>query len=272
MAELQGLWRAAQTGLRLLRWLPGAKTLHGLHSPYVYQLYARVFASNMQYYWFGKMHKLRERLEVDEHIVQVTDFGAGGTAAGATIARKVSSIAKSATKKPWQGEAFFRLVNFLQPESILELGTNLGVSTAYMAGAARKAKFVSLEGCPQLAALARQNLKQLGLSHVEVQVGNIDECLAEAAGQFAKLDLVFIDANHRYAPTMNYFEKLLPHVHAGTVLVFDDIYWSEEMARAWADIKKHEQVCQTVDLFWIGLVLFKPQQAKEHFKQRWLPW
>jgi hypothetical protein len=49
------------------------------------------------------------------------------------------------------------------------------------------------------------------------------------------------------------------------MLIFDDIYWSEGMKQAWAQIKAHPQVTVTVDLFWIGLVFFKAGQAKEDF-------
>jgi len=50
------------------------------------------------------------------------------------------------------------------------------------------------------------------------------------------------------------------------MLIFDDIYWSEGMKEAWAEIKVHPQVKVTIDLFWIGLVFFKSGQAKEDFK------
>jgi hypothetical protein len=51
-------------------------------------------------------------------------------------------------------------------------------------------------------------------------------------------------------------------------LIFDDIYWSEGMKQAWAEIKAHPQVTVTVDMFWIGLVYFKKGQVKEDFKIR----
>ncbi len=65
-----------------------------------------------------------------------------------------------------------------------------------------------------------------------------------------------------------YFEQCLPKVHEGTMLIFDDIYWSEGMKQAWAQIKANPQVTVTVDLFWIGLVFFKTGRVKEDFKIR----
>jgi predicted O-methyltransferase YrrM len=79
------------------------------------------------------------------------------------------------------------------------------------------------------------------------------------------LDLVFFDGNHRYQPTMNYFNLCLKKANENSVFVFDDIYWSNEMTKAWEEIKNHKDVTVTIDLFSVGLVFFRTQQAKQHF-------
>ena len=51
-----------------------------------------------------------------------------------------------------------------------------------------------------------------------------------------------------------------------TILIFDDIHWSAEMEKAWAEIKANPSVTLTIDLFFIGLVFVrKAQKEKEHF-------
>ncbi|RYF62388.1 MAG: SAM-dependent methyltransferase, partial [Cytophagaceae bacterium] len=79
------------------------------------------------------------------------------------------------------------------------------------------------------------------------------------------VDFVFFDANHRYEPTVRYFEICLTNIHNDTVFVFDDIHWSDEMEQAWAYIKVHPSVSVTVDLFWVGLVFFRREQPKQDF-------
>ncbi|MBL7882976.1 MAG: class I SAM-dependent methyltransferase, partial [Bacteroidia bacterium] len=34
---------------------------------------------------------------------------------------------------------------------------------------------------------------------------------------------------------------------------------------AWEEIKRHPKVTVTIDLFFIGLVFFRKEQAKQHF-------
>jgi hypothetical protein len=65
---------------------------------------------------------------------------------------------------------------------------------------------------------------------------------------------------------MRYFEQLIQKTNDDSLLIFDDIHWSEEMEMAWEEIKKDDRVTLTIDLFFIGLVFVrKAQKGKEHF-------
>ena len=125
---------------------------------------------------------------------------------------------------------------------------------------------ITIEGCPNTAAVAGLNFRALGLDNVQLEVGNFDDILPGILKSQTQLDFVYIDGNHRKDATLNYFEWCLPKVHENSMLIFDDIYWSEGMKEAWAEIKRHPQVTVTVDLFWIGLVFFKKGQARQDFK------
>jgi predicted O-methyltransferase YrrM len=93
--------------------------------------------------------------------------------------------------------------------------------------------------------------------------------LSAALHRTGKIDLAFIDGNHRYEPTIRYYRQLLPAVHEYTVLIFDDIHWSKEMEQAWKEIKGYPEVMLSIDLFFIGLVFFrKENKTKQHFTIR----
>ena len=83
-----------------------------------------------------------------------------------------------------------------------------------------------------------------------------------------KFDLVYFDGNHQKEATLNYFQKLLPATHNDSVFIFDDIHWSQGMEEAWETIRKHPSVKVSIDTFHIGLVFFRREQAKQHFKIR----
>jgi hypothetical protein len=64
-------------------------------------------------------------------------------------------------------------------------------------------------------------------------------------------------------------EQCLTRAHNDTVLVLDDIHWSRGMEEAWEQVKAHPRVTVTIDLYNMGLVFLRSEQAKEHFVLRY---
>jgi predicted O-methyltransferase YrrM len=109
----------------------------------------------------------------------------------------------------------------------------------------------------------------LQLSSIQQVTGNFDDTLPGILSSLSRLDLVFIDGNHRYEPTMRYFNQLLPHMNVNSVMIFDDIHWSRDMEQAWNEVRENSAVQLSVDLFFIGLVFFNDQfKVKQHFTIR----
>ncbi|NRF38774.1 O-methyltransferase [Pedobacter foliorum] len=242
-----------------------SKSRHGTHSPFVYKLTDEViydFKSKIEY---KSIEAQRKKLFNDDSLITVTDLGAGSHL-NKNRTKKVSQIAKNALKNPALAQLIYRLAKDNNPKSIIELGTCLGITTAYLSKACPEAEVITIEGCPETAKVAYNNFKELDLENVELQVGNFDVLLPDVIANAEKLDFVYIDGNHRKEATLNYFKWCLPKVQENSLLIFDDIYWSKGMKEAWEEIKNHSDVVVTVDLFWIGLVYFRKGQAKEHFK------
>jgi predicted O-methyltransferase YrrM len=235
---------------------------HSVDSPFVYSLITNVIYVNQGYYSYKKIEKLREQLLVSNNKIRCTDMGAGSAI---TSNKTVGSIAKHSAKSAKQAQLLFRLVNFFQPETIIELGTSLGISTAYLASANSKTPVITIEGCEEAAEIAKQNFKHLKLKNIEQIVGNFDDVFPKLVKARKKIDLVYIDGNHRKQPTINYFKQCLEKVNEDSILIFDDIYWSDEMMQAWQEIKNNRQVTVTIDLFYMGIVLFRKEQTKQHF-------
>lgn len=242
-----------------------AKSRHGTHSPFVYKLTDEVIYDFNAKSDYKSIEAQRKKLLNDETLIQVTDLGAGSHL-NKNRTKKVKQIAKNALKSPRLAQLIYRLAKDNQPKSIIELGTCLGITSAYLSKACPEADVITIEGCPETAKVAYRNFQELELDNVELRVGNFDTLLPEVIKQEPRLDFVYVDGNHRKEATLNYFNWCLPKVHEGSLLIFDDIYWSEGMKEAWEEIKHHPEVTVTVDLFWIGLVYFKKGQAKEHFK------
>lgn len=260
---------------RYLKYYFRADTKYQVHSPFVFDFALNVLEDDREFYSFTSVEHLRNILERNSTEVQTTDFGAGSTSGNQKI-KTIGSIAKNAASKKWQCQTLFRLVNFYKPKTMLEMGTSLGISTIYQASAAQNAKFISLEGDPQIAKLANYHLEEMKIKNVDLRVGKFEDTMHLALNDLGKLDYVFVDGNHRLKPTLDYFESLLEFAHNETVFVFDDIHWSEEMESAWEKIKTHPRVTISIDLFHMGVVFIrKEKKVKEHYilcPLSWKPW
>lgn len=241
-----------------------AKTRHGVHSPFVYKLVDEVIYDYSSKAVYDEVEHLRKELLKDARFIRITDLGAGSHVNN-NKQKQVKQIAKNALKPAKLAQLIFRLAQERKPRNIIELGTCLGLTTSYLAKAAPEAKVISIEGCPETAKVASENLQKLKASNTQLLTGNFDIVLPSVIEASETLDFVFVDGNHRKEATINYFKWCLPKVNEDTVIIFDDIYWSKGMEEAWEEIKAHPMVTVTVDLFWIGLVYFKKGQQKEHF-------
>jgi len=253
-----------------LRYWLRSGNAHGLHSPFIYGLYTTVICHNGKFGAFGPIEARRRELRRSTQRIAVTDFGAGSQVAGAGgRERQLGDIARHAAKPPRLAQLLFRLVNHFQPATILELGTSLGLTTAYLAAADSRNQVITFEGCPNTAAVARETFEKLHLGNVQLVTGNLDQTLPATLAQLTKpVDFVFFDGNHRYEPTLRYFEQCLGKAHENSVFVLDDIHWSAEMEQAWEAIKAHPAVTVTVDLFYVGLVFFRKKQPRQDFRLR----
>lgn len=149
---------------------------------------------------------------------------------------------------------------------IVELGTSLGVTTAYMAAMDKRNKVITYEGCPAVAEIAKENWEALGLKNIDCRVGEITAEILDK--DLERVDVAFIDANHTYAGTRAYFNVLAEKVHRKSVMIVDDIHYNKEMERAWREICADERVTSTMDLYQMGLVFFDKEYWKRDYRIR----
>ena len=197
------------------------------------------------------------------------DFGAGSGVIKSNR-RVVKDIANSSLKSPKFARLLYRMVQYYQPENILELGTSFGITTAYLACGNEGAKVYTCEGAKQIASIAEKNFTQLNIKNITLVQGDFVTTLPPLFAELKTIDFAFVDGNHRKEPTLQYFQQLLAHSTNTTILVFDDIHWSLEMEAAWSAIQQHPAVTLTIDLFFIGIVcISKDVKVKQHFILRY---
>jgi predicted O-methyltransferase YrrM len=244
-----------------------AKGPHGVHSPFVFELITQILVRNGDFYFFKKASEHRNELIRNKTEIEVLDLGAGSKM-HKSHKRKVSDIARHALQPALSAEALFRLVAHFKPENILEMGTSLGLTTAYLASANVKSKVISLEGAPEICKIAKQNWEKWNVANVQMIEGDFADTLESALTQMKIVDFALVDGNHRFQPTIDYVERIEQSCHEWSVIVLDDIHWSEEMEAAWDFLRKRPSVSLSLDFFHFGILFYRKGRVKEHFRLR----
>jgi predicted O-methyltransferase YrrM len=258
-----------------MRWFFRAKTRYNVHSPFVYRFTEKVVEEKRAFYAFKDIEILRKLLLKNRNVLKIKDYGAGSLVSGEKE-RSVRSLVKYSATMPLYCRFLFHLINEYKPKTMLEMGTSVGISTLYQSRAAMKAKFITIEGDPGIAEVARQNLTRMKATNVQQMVGTFEEKLEPALKELKTLDYAFIDGNHREKPTIEYFEKCLEYANENSIFVFDDIHWTQGMEDAWNTIIAHPKVTLSIDMYFFGLVFFRKDfKKKENIalaRRAWKPW
>lgn len=251
----------------LRHWLK-AGDAHAIHSPFVFTLYTQaLIKKNLPFQL--KANQLRQELRNSKEVLEVQDFGAGSKVFKSPI-RPVAALAAHTLKQPKEVAALWHCFHHLKAATILELGTSLGLSLWHWRQLPAVGKIVSLEGCPQTTRFAQrfQENHPEGSSAYTIVEGRIEDTLATVLKDLPRLDVVIIDAHHQRKALCDYFETCLPALHNDSVVVVDDLYWSADMQAGWKQLQQHPAVRQSIDAYSFGLLFFRAQQEKEHFRLR----
>ena len=128
-------------------------------------------------------------------------------------------------------------------------------------------RIITLEGDETVALLAESHFHSLGLDNVNVVVGHFQDTLDDVLNLHGPINYVFVDADKNEQEVLQYFEKIYPLLSNRAVLIFDDIYWSSGMERAWKAIKRDPRVKVSVDLLALGVcIIDRDSDRKETFR------
>lgn len=241
---------------------------HGIHSPFVYDFVRNALRCKTKRGGFAVIEQRRKELRMQNRTIEILDLGAGSMQLR-TKQRRVSDIACTSLSPRKYAQLLHNITQHYKPQTILEMGTSLGVSTMYLAAGNPQAHCITLEGAPTIAAIARETFAACNCGQVELIEGNFADTLPIALEKLQHVDFVFIDGNHQQQATLDYFNKILPYCSEKTILVFDDICWSEGMYVAWQEICAYPQVSISVNLCKLGIVFLRKGIEKQEFTIRY---
>lgn len=240
-----------------------------VHSPFLYKFLNEILRGKENEIANKTYHQLRKKLVSDSSTIELVKFKNNGSSETffSTIT-SVGSIAKRSRISTKKAQVLSRLIVLTKPEIVLEFGTSLGMTSSIMAISSPGSKIHTIEGCSGQASIAQSGFDELKLDNIEIEIGNYNQILKGLLSRLEKIDFLFFDGNDNQKTVINIFEKCLPLKVNESVFVFNSIYRSKSMKKAWDYIKTHDETIVSIDFFDMGMVLFRNELSKQQIKYK----
>ncbi len=253
---------------RSIKFYLEALTINRIHSPLYFELCSQILDLSKEYARDHIIEQRRTALLNDDTEIAFFDLGAGSGGIKPTDQTRTSikAITKKATSPIRKCRLLRNLILYFRPKQILEVGTNLGIMTAYMHHTSPSTPIVSVEGIQPIFKYAKETIKLLSIEEsVELYHSSFESFFKDEIEKIQQSDFVFLDGDHTYDGTLNYVKKMWVSgdemLSRRKVIVIDDIYWSDGMYQAWTEISKWKG-CNTLDLYQLGVVIISDDLAE----------
>ncbi len=209
---------------------------------------------------FDSLKKYRDYLSKNTDLVDFKVFNS-------PIVREVRKLYNGAASPEIWCKFHYLLTKNFNAKNYLEIGTNLGVSGSYILSAIKKhedGKFITMEGAPKLCEIAEKQFHTLAApDQFQIIQGLYQNTMPEMYAMPIQFDMAFIDGNHKYDPTLEYFLEIKKKIGEKAILIFDDIYNTDEMKSVWDKIIQDPDVNFSIDLYKLGIVILdKTEKVK----------
>jgi predicted O-methyltransferase YrrM len=251
-----------------LQYLFASKTKFDVHSPFIYSFITQILEDKTEYAEYQLISSYAKQLQSDNTQLEKNNWGAGSAISGKQR-QTAGSLFRNTSLDRKYAALLFRLCNYFKPQTVIELGTGLGMSAYSMSLAHHHPEIITVEGNKTISEISGGYFSRLQMQNIVTVCGNFDEKLPDILQNIEHADMAFIDGNHREESTIRYFNLIAEKCHNDSVIIFDDIRWSKGMIDAWNIIKDDSRVTLSVDLFRTGIVFFRSElKIKQHFVLR----
>ncbi len=237
----------------------------GIHPSFAYEMVSRVIhGKGPDASGLAIIEKYRRDLLKNASTLPVEDHGPGSRRSGG-FERRICDLVRYTSVSPKRGRLLARLVDYLRPATVIELGTGPGIGSLYLALHNPGGLILTCEGSPAIAMLAGEGFESLGVKNIELHTGLFNDVLP---GFLRRTDadlFVFIDGDHREESLVSYVSQILAARKQDLVIAMDDIHWSRGMYRAWKRIIKRPEISLSLELFNMGIVFIGKKIQKDHF-------
>ena len=213
-----------------LKYLLQRKSKYSIHSPFVYEFMTKVAndrGSNRDYDTLWRISRLLDGKKYPNR------------------------------RRRKQARLLYRLVRFLEPETVLTFGRLSALNTGALALGDLQTKVYLEQSLDFL-----ETLNSMGVVNMSLIRRNGDE---EEQFEQQNTGFVYYSLDDFGDDSWNNLEDGFGEVDEDTVLVFEGIHHSHHTEAAWEAVKASEDVSISMDLYGIGIIFFRDGIEKQDF-------
>jgi predicted O-methyltransferase YrrM len=239
--------------IKFLQFSIHARTLDELDSPLLYQLAASLYhPPSILRTAERELLELRKTLRKDFTRIPNGSYGAGSRA-GAGKSPTVGSLIDSAVSRPFKCRQLCSLIDYFGARHVLELGTSLGIMTRYMAQMPSVEYIHTVEGNPAIAQYTRDHIFK-NESKIWLEQNSFRSAIHSLISNERRFDLIYLDGSHTFTDTIEFVDLLNSILKDDGIIVVDDLYWSDQMGKAWEHILSNNTFNLKINCFHYGVI------------------
>ncbi len=239
---------------------------HGIHSPWVFRFVKSVLNDKKSERHFFENQLKQKQLKKNTGYVILQDLGASSSINNGKT-KRIGELALSVTT-PFKYRCLLgKMVQFYNPDVIIEFGTSLGLTTNILAESTKKV-ITTVEGCQNIHKIALENFLQWNNQNVVAKHSDFDSFIQNFEFQ-NRTCFIYIDGNHSGNATLRYVEQFWKKIPDGSIIVIGDIFWSRDMANAWRQLTVPQDKKYTIDLFHVGILFKHTSCMGQHYRIRY---
>lgn len=221
------IYRLSRAGIKLLYKIRHHKG-HGIHSPFVFGFINRVIEEKTAYYAYNE---IKSYLNKFPDVKQPED--------------KVSQL-------------YFKVVNYFNPQNILELGSGTGVNSLYISAVSAGCNCTCVEQDPNKYKVAKEIYQDW-----ERNITFSPQIPFNISHPF---DCIFINLKNYKDSIETIKEFLLSNVNSNGFVFVDGIRTNKTQQMLWKMLIQDQRVTISMDLFEIGILFFNTKYIKRNYK------
>lgn len=233
---------------------------HSIHSPFVFKLFTEIISKSSSFR-IPEIEEARKKLKGNHELIDVIDFKSN-----TSFRKTISTVAKTSLSSANFSAFLLLLVNEMQPKTVLETGTSLGINTMYLSHSSAQ-KVVTMEASAIISELAKKEFRKLDQDKILLEFGDLTKTFEQVLVRYNP-EFIFLDADHRGSALKMQIEKIMKLPMPAACIVIHDIYWSQDMQKTWQELVSDTRFALSIDIFQAGILFPFKSIEKQHFTLR----